>query len=74
MNADHPIYIARLEDGTFLAASNSTPRFCVGAETKAAAVEKAERALEFYRQVPRRRPIVDLAWARVERRITPNPD
>jgi predicted RNase H-like HicB family nuclease len=48
MNSEHPIYIAKLEDGSFLAASNREPRFCVGAASEEEVIAKARRAVEFY--------------------------
>jgi predicted RNase H-like HicB family nuclease len=43
-----PIYLCRQEDGTFLAASIDSPRFCVGSATEDEALEKAQRALDYY--------------------------
>jgi hypothetical protein len=45
----HTIFISRQGDGTFLAASIDSPRFCVGGPTEDAAYDKAQRALDYYR-------------------------
>ena len=44
----HTIFITQIEDGSFLAASIDSPRFCVGAPTERGAFEKAQRALAYY--------------------------
>jgi hypothetical protein len=49
--ASHTIFFTTAEDGTFLAASIDSPRFCVGAATEQEAFEKAVCALEYYNRV-----------------------
>ena len=48
MSNKHRIFTTLLEDGSFIAASVDSPRFCVGALTKEEAIEKAARALSYY--------------------------
>jgi predicted RNase H-like HicB family nuclease len=50
-NAEHRIFSTALEDGSFIAASVDSPRFCVGAATEEEAFEKATRALSYYESV-----------------------
>lgn len=47
----HPIYLTRIEDGSFLAVSIDSPRFCVGGANEQEAFEKAQRALRYYDSV-----------------------
>lgn len=47
----HTIFISKQTDGTFLAASIDSPRFCVGGADENEAYEKAQRALDYYRSV-----------------------
>lgn len=42
------IFLSKQEDGSFLAASIDSPRFCVSAHTEAEAAAKAERAFEYH--------------------------
>lgn len=44
----HTVHFTQIEDGSYLAASVSVPRFCVGAPTLDEVKAKAERALRFY--------------------------
>ena len=45
---EHRLYITQREDGSWLAASVSTPWFCVSGPTEAEAKSKAQRALDFW--------------------------
>ena len=45
---DHQVFLAKIEDGSFLAVSIDSPRFCVGGDTIEAAAAKAQRALEYF--------------------------
>ena len=51
MDRTTAIFISRQPDGTFLAASIDSPRFCVGGATEDEAFTKAQRALAYYRSV-----------------------
>ncbi len=48
MTDHNSLYIARIEDATFLAASFDSPRLCVGGSSEEEARAKAHRAVEFY--------------------------
>lgn len=62
------IFLTKAEDGTFLAASIDSPRFCVGAATQREALEKAQRARHYYDSVKDK---TRLAPARETRVISP---
>ena len=49
--SSHTIFSAIEEDGTFLAFSIDSPRFCVGGATEREAFEKAAGALEYYHRL-----------------------
>ncbi|MDQ3145054.1 MAG: hypothetical protein M3Q57_09305 [Pseudomonadota bacterium] len=42
------VHFTQIEDGSWLAASVSTPWFCLAAETEDAVIEKANRAISFW--------------------------
>jgi predicted RNase H-like HicB family nuclease len=48
MNSQVEIFLTKTDDGSFLAASIDSPRFCVSAPTRAEAVQKAERARAYF--------------------------
>jgi predicted RNase H-like HicB family nuclease len=48
MTDGHRVYYTQAEDGSWLAASVSTPWFCISAATEQEAHEKAQRALDFW--------------------------
>lgn len=56
MTTDHPIYVAKLGDGTFIAVSIDSPRFCVGAESDRSVRAKAKAAIEFFDSAPKQAP------------------
>jgi hypothetical protein len=47
------IFYTEIEDGTFVAVSIDSPRFCVGAKTAEEALAKAHRALAYYNSAHR---------------------
>ena len=47
-NAAHRIFYATLDDGSVIAVSIDSPRFCVGAPTKEEALAKADRAIKYF--------------------------
>jgi hypothetical protein len=49
-NSPHTIWLTAGDDGSVLAASVDSPRFCVGGATAEEAYEKARRALEYFRK------------------------
>ncbi len=51
----HAIFITKQADNLFLAASIDSPRFCVGAATKSEAVDKAQRALDYFHETRNQR-------------------
>ena len=51
MSVEHNVYISRLEDGSFVAASIDSPRFCVSGTSAAEAKDKAVRALIYFERV-----------------------
>ena len=51
MTKGHNVFHTKLEDGTFLAASFDSPRFCVGAPTLDEALAKADRAFSYYHSI-----------------------
>lgn len=50
-NTPRRIYFSEQDDGTVLAASIDSPRFCVGASTEEEALAKARRAVAYYNDV-----------------------
>jgi hypothetical protein len=44
----HRIFYATLDDGSVIAVSIDSPRFCVGAPTKEEAFAKADRAIKYF--------------------------
>lgn len=48
VSKDFAVYVTAIEDGTHLAASVGTPRFCFEGPTEEDVVAKAQRALAFY--------------------------
>jgi hypothetical protein len=47
----HRIFYATLDDGSVIAVSIDSPRFCVGAPTKDEAFAKADRAIKYSHSV-----------------------
>jgi hypothetical protein len=47
----HTIFITRQDDGLVLAASIDSPRFCVGGTTESEALDKAQRALDYFASI-----------------------
>jgi hypothetical protein len=51
MTDSYRIFHTKLEDGSVIAVSIDTPRFCVGAQTEEEALSKAKRALAYFESV-----------------------
>lgn len=62
------VFFCKRKDGTFLAASIDSPRFCVAGSTQKEAQEKAQRAVDFYLQ--NKHKVLDLK-AKETRVVTP---
>jgi hypothetical protein len=54
MTDSHRIFHTELDDGSIIAVSIDSPRFCVGAQTKDEVLSKATRALAYFDSIRNR--------------------